>query len=134
MSVHAMIAASLYISDLVAAQAAPVLTTGPSVYDTGPGRLGALVAALMGLLGSVVAGLLLRRTAGRLGADSRRGGAIAALALGLVGMAVGGVVVATAEGGLGTGNGLGGGIVALVLGLLGTVLGGLAWTRSGRVA
>ena len=99
------------------------------VYTVSPGRLGAIVAGLVGLIGEVLGSRALR-SAGRTG--SGRSVALVALVAGLIGMALGGLVVATAGGGIGTGNGLGGGIVALVVGLLGVVLGGLALARSRR--
>ncbi|MGV9612564.1 DUF6223 family protein [Nocardia xishanensis] len=102
------------------------------VADLSAGRLGALVAALAGLTGVVVGGLVLARRAGRLGADDGRRGAGVALATGLIGAGLGGLVVVTADGGIGTGNGLGGGIVALVLGLIGAVLGGAGLVRARR--
>ncbi|MBF8188332.1 hypothetical protein ITP53_21880 [Nonomuraea sp. K274] len=103
-----------------------------SVYAMSSGRLGAIVAALLGLAGVVIGGLALARSAGRIGTGNGRNGAIVALMAGLIGMAIGGLVVVTSDGGLGTGNGLGGGIVALVVGLIGMVLGGLALSRSRR--
>lgn len=103
-----------------------------SAYTMTPGRLGSTLAALLGLIGVVIGGQALARSAGRIRTGPGRKGAIVALVAGLIGMAVGGLVVATADGGLGTGNGLGGGIVALVVGLIGMVLGGLTLGRSRR--
>lgn len=108
-----------------------VQPTAASVYDMSSGRLGAFVAALVGLTGVVIGGLVLARS-GRFGTGNGGSGAVVALAAGLISMAVGGLVVATSDGGLGTGNGLGGAIVALVVGLIGMVLGGLALARSRR--
>ncbi len=102
-----------------------------SVYAMSSGRLGAIVAALVGLTGVVIGGLALARS-GRIGTGTGGRGAIVALVAGLIGMALGGLVVATSDGGIGTGNGLGGAIVALVVGLIGMVLGGLALARSRR--
>jgi hypothetical protein len=113
------------------AAAADDLQPAPTVYTISSGRLGASVAALVGLIGVVIGGLALR-SAGRIGTNSGRAGAIVALVAGLIGMALGGLVVATADGGIGTGKGLGGAIVALVLGLTGMALGGLALARSRR--
>ncbi len=115
-----------------AAAHVPVQPAAASVYDMSSGRLGAIVAAVLGLIGVVIGGLALTRPAGRFGTGSGRLGAIVALAAGLIGMALGGLVVATADGGIGTGNGLGGAIVALVVGLIAVVLGGLALARSPR--
>jgi hypothetical protein len=91
------------------------------------GRLGALVAALVGLTGMIIGGLALR-SAGRVATHKP----VVALVAGLIGMTLGGLVVVSADGGLGTGNGLGGGVVALVVGLISTLLGGLARARSRR--
>jgi hypothetical protein len=109
-----------------------VQPTAASVYTMSPGRIEAIVAALVALISVVLGGLALARSAGRIGTGNGRRGAIVALVLGPIGMVVGGLVVATADGGLGTGNGLGGGIVALVVGLIGVVLGGLVVARSRR--
>jgi hypothetical protein len=98
------------------------------VYALGPGRIGAIVAVVAGLLG-VVIGALALRAARRIGTGAGRKKAVGALAAGSIGMAIGGWVVATAGGGLGTGHGLGGGVVALVVGSIGVVLGGLARAR-----
>jgi Family of unknown function (DUF6223) len=95
-----------------------------SVYAMSPGRIGAIVAAVVGLVGAVIGGRALARSARR--------GAIVALVLGPIGLLMGGLVVATAGGGLGTGHGLGGGIVAMIVGLIGMALGGLALARSRR--
>jgi Family of unknown function (DUF6223) len=103
-----------------------------SVYTLSPGRIGAIVAAVVGLIGAVVGGLALARSAGRIGTGNGRRGAIMALVLGPIGLVIGGLVVATADGGVGTGNGLGGGVVAMMVGLIGMALGGLALARSRR--
>ncbi|HKY65700.1 MAG TPA: DUF6223 family protein [Acidimicrobiales bacterium] len=111
-----------------------------SVLAVSAGRLGALVAATLALIGVVVGGLALARSAGRtrpdggLAASVGRDGAKVATALGLIGIALGGVITATADDGIGTGNGLGGAIVAMLLGLVSVVLGGLARARSRRTA
>jgi hypothetical protein len=105
-----------------------------SVYTLGPGRIGAIVAALAGLLGAVIGGLSLARSARRTGTGNGRRGAIVALVLGPMGLVNGGLVVATADGGLGTGNGLGGGIVAMLVGLVAVTLGALALARSRRAS
>jgi hypothetical protein len=88
---------------LVAAPPAPV-----RVYTMSPGRIGSIVAGVVGLIGAVIGGRALARSAGRTGADNGRRGAIVALVLGPIGLAIGGLVVATAKGGAGTGNGVGG--------------------------
>ena len=105
---------------------------GP-VYTMTPERIAASLAALVGLIASVIGGLALARSAEGIGNGGRRG-AIVALVLGPIGLGVGALIVATADGGLGTGKGLAGGVVAIIVGLVGMVLGGLALSRSRRVA
>jgi hypothetical protein len=100
-------------------------------YGLTAGRFWSLVAALIGLAGVVVGGLVVARSR-RLGASLRRLGPAVALTAGLVGMGIGGLVVAAADGGPGTGYGIVGGYVDLVVGLVAVVLGGLALTRSRR--
>ncbi|GAA3485279.1 DUF6223 family protein [Streptomyces yanii] len=117
-----------------AAAHASVQPIAASVYTMTPGRLGASMAALIGLTGLVVGGLALARSSGRIGTGNARSRALVALVASPISVALGGLVVATADGGLGTGNGLGGGIVAVLVGLIGTVLGGLALARSRRTA
>jgi hypothetical protein len=119
--------------------AAPVVAhisvpAAADAYTMSSGRLWAVVAALLGLLGVAAGGLALARPAGRFGTrtGTGRSRAVVALGAGLISTALGVVVVATAEGGLGTGNGLGGAVVALVVGLIGIVLGGLALSRLRR--
>jgi uncharacterized BrkB/YihY/UPF0761 family membrane protein len=104
----------------------------PSSYGMTSGRLGATVAAVLGLIGVVIGLLALARPSGRFGTASGRLGAIVALAAGLIGMALGGLVVATSGGRIGTGGGLAGAIVALVLGLIAMAVGGLALARARR--
>ena len=118
----------------LAAPAAAHVSDQPaaSVYTMSPGRIGAIAAAVVGLIGAVIGGLALSRSAGRIGTGNGRRGAIVALVLGPIGLVIGGLVVATADGGLGTGNGLGGGIVSMMVGLIGMALGGLALSRSRR--
>jgi hypothetical protein len=103
-------------------------------YTLTPERLTASVAALVALLGAVIGGLALVRSARGTGPGKGRRGAIAALVLAPLGLLAGGLVVATARGGLGTGHGLAGGVVAMVVGLLGMTLGGMALARSRRTA
>jgi hypothetical protein len=103
-----------------------------NAYTLTPRRIMASGAAMTGLIGAVIAGLALARSADRRGTGNGRRGAIVALVLGPIGLGIGGLVVATADGSLGTGNGLGGGIVAMMLGLIGTALGGLALSRFRR--
>ncbi|MFG1856266.1 DUF6223 family protein [Actinomadura geliboluensis] len=110
-----------------AAAHAEVQPVAADAYDLSVGRVGAMVAALLGLAGAVVGGFTLARSGSRRGAS-------AALAAGLVAVVLGGTVVATADGGLGTGNGLGGGYVAMIVGAVAACLGGLALARSRRAA
>jgi len=133
-----LLAAAALVGGLgLAAPAAAHVSVQPaaaSVYTMSPGRIGASVAAVVGLIGAVIGGLALARSVGRIGTGNGRRGAIVALVLGPIGLVTGGLVVATADGGLGTGNGLGGGIVAMMVGLIGMALGGLALARSRRTA
>lgn len=103
-----------------------------SPYTMTPERMLASLAAVVALIGVVIGGLALTRSAGRVGTGNGRRGAIVALVLAPIGAATGGLVVATADGGLGTGNGLGGGIVAMIVGAVGMTLGVLALTRARR--
>jgi hypothetical protein len=102
------------------------------VYAMSSGRLGAIAAGVLALIGMVVGWLALVRPAGRFGSGSERRGAVVALTSGLIGTALGGLVATTAKGGIGTGNGLGGAVVALVIGLIAIALGGVALARSRR--
>ncbi|PZG24030.1 hypothetical protein C1I95_01410 [Micromonospora craterilacus] len=129
----------MYVRHLLApallggAPAATYLSAEPiaaSVYTMSAGRLGASLAAVLGLAGVVIGGLALARPASRVGTGSGRRGATMALLAGLIGMALGGLVVATSDSGIGTGNGRGGAYVALAVGLIAVVLGGLALARS----
>lgn len=106
----------------------PAATT---VYGLTPRRLWATLADVLALVGVVIGGLALRRSAGRIGGTGNgRVGAIVALVAGLIAVVNGWLNLAVANGGPGTGNGVVGGAVALVLGLFATVLGGLALARS----
>jgi hypothetical protein len=117
---------------LVAAQVSePAATT---VYGLTPRRLWATTVAVVALVGVVVGGLALRRSAGRIGTGNGRMGAIVALVAGLIAVINGGLNLAVADGGPGTGNGVVGGAAALVLGLIAIALGGLALVRSRRRA
>jgi len=85
------------------ASAQPAAAT---VYTMTPERIAASTAALVGLIGAVIGGLALARSAGRIGNGNGRRGAIVALVLAPIGLVIGGLVVATADGGVGTGHGL----------------------------
>ena len=99
------------------------------VSDMSAGRLGAIAAAALALIGIFLGGRALARPAGSTGAAPRT-----SMILGLIAIALGGLVIATSDGGVGTGNGLGGAMVAVVTGLIALVLGGLARARSRRDA
>jgi uncharacterized YccA/Bax inhibitor family protein len=103
------------------------------VYGMTPERMAASTAAVIALIGVIVGGMALVRSARRIGNNGRRG-AIVALVLGPIGLAIGGLVVATADGGVGTGNGIAGGVVAMTVGLIGMALGGLALARARRAS
>lgn len=97
--------------------------------DMSAGRLGAVAAAVLALIGIILAGRALARPAG--GAGSGPG---TSMIMGLAAIVLGGLVAVTSDGSVGTGNGLGGAIVAIVAGLIAVVLGGLARARSRRQA
>jgi len=124
MSVHHLLAAP-------AVAHVSVQSVAATAYGLTAGRFWSLVAALIGLAGVVVGGLVLARSR-RLNAGFRRRGPVIALTAGLVSMVIGGLVVAAADGGPGTGYGIVGGYVALVVGLIAVVLGGLTLSRSRR--
>jgi hypothetical protein len=105
-------------------------TVGP--YTLTSDRLWASSAAVLALVGVVIGGLALARSANRSGSGNVRGRAILALVAGLIATATGGLVLANADGGPGTGNGVVGAVAALVLGLIAMATGGLALTRSRR--
>jgi hypothetical protein len=111
-----------------------MIDTAVTVYTLSPGRAGAIVAVVVGLIGAVVGGLAVARSAGRVGTKSARRRAIVALVLGPIGLLIGGLVVVTADGGVGTGNGFGGGVVAVMVSLIAIGLGGLALARSRRTS
>ena len=122
--------AGLVHAVLVAAHVSePAATT---VYGLTPRRLWATTAAVLALVGVVIGGLALARSAGRIGTSNGRIGAIVALLAGLIAAVNGGLNLAIAKGGPGTGNGVVGGAVALVLGLIAMALGGLVLARSRR--
>jgi hypothetical protein len=98
------------------------------------GRIGAIVANVVGLSGAVLGGLALARFARRLETGNPRRGAIVAIVAGLIGMALGGLVASASTGGVGTGRGVGGAIVAMAVGLIAITLGAVALARSRRTA
>src|SRR4030095_8600476 len=120
----------VYAVLVVAHVSEPAATT---VYGLTLRRLWATAAAAVALLGVVIGGGALARSAGRVRTTSGRLGAIVALIAGLVAVVNGGLNLAMATGGPGTGNGVVGGAAALVLGLIATILGGLAVARIRRI-
>jgi hypothetical protein len=131
---HLLAAAALVCGFGLGAPAAAQVSVQPAVnaYTLTPKRVMASGAAVTGLIGAVIGGLALARSAVRIGTGNGRRGALVALVLGSIALVIGGLVVATADGGLGTGNGLAGGAVAMMVGLIGMALGGLALSRSRR--
>ncbi len=109
----------------------PAATT---VYGLTPRRLWTTTVALLAVVGVIIGGLALRRSAGRIDTGSGRWRATVALVAGLIAVINGGLNMAIAQGGPGTGSGILGGAVALLLGLIAMVLGGLALVRSRRPA
>ena len=98
---------------LVAAQVSePAATT---VYGLTPRRLWATTAVVLALVGVVIGGLALRRSAGRIGTGNWTFWAIVGLVVGLIAVVNGGLNLAIAKGGPGTGNGVVGVAVALAL-------------------
>ena len=122
--------AGLVHAVLVAAQVSEPAST--TVSGMTPRRLWATAVAVLALVGVVIGGLALRRSAGRIGAGNMRMGPIVALVAGLIAVVNGGLNLAIATGGPGSGSGVLGGAAALVLGLIAMVLGGLALARSRR--
>ena len=103
-----LLAATLIGGVGLASAVAQVSDQPPAVspYTLTPERIAATVAAVVGLVGAVIGGLALARSAGRIGGGNGRRGAIVALVMGPIGFVIGGLVVATADGGVGTGHGL----------------------------
>jgi Family of unknown function (DUF6223) len=114
---------------VVAHVSEPAATT---VYGLTLRRLWATAAAAVALVGVVIGGFALARSASHFGTTSGRLGAIVALAAGLIAVVNGGLNLALANGGPGTGNGVIGGAAAFVLGLIAVALGGLAQVRLRR--
>jgi hypothetical protein len=126
MSVGFMLAAP--VAAHISAQGAAADT-----YELTTGRLVGTAAALVALVGVVIGGLALARSAGRIGIGNAKRGAVVSLVAGLTGMVIGALNLAVADGGPGTGNGVVGGASALVLGLIATALGRLASRRSASI-
>src|SRR5918994_1980987 len=100
----------------LAAALVSVQQAAVDAYPLTADRLWATTAAVLALVGVVIGGLALARSAGRIGTGNGRMGAIVALVAGVIAVVNGGLAFATARGGPGTGNGGVGGIVALVVG------------------
>jgi hypothetical protein len=127
-------AAALVGCFALAAPAAAQFSVQPAAVPAStmtPKRAAASTAVVVGLIGAVIGGLSLVRSARRIGNGGRRG-AIVAMVLSPLGLVSGGLVVLTANGGVGTGNGLAGGVVAMMVGAIGMALGGLTLVRSRR--
>jgi hypothetical protein len=110
-------------------EATPAHVVAANVVAMSVGRLGATAAAAAGLIGILLGGRALARSASR-----SRPAPPTGMVLGLIAVALGGLVTATSDGGLGTGNGLGGAVVAIVAGLIAIALGFLARARGREVA
>jgi hypothetical protein len=113
---------------LVAANVSePAATT---VYGLTLQRLWATIVAGLALVGMVIGGAALYRSARRIGPGRGRNGAIVALLAGLVAAALGGLLLAVANGGPGSGNGVVGAAMAVVMGLFAIGEGGLVLART----
>ncbi|HET6891711.1 MAG TPA: DUF6223 family protein, partial [Pyrinomonadaceae bacterium] len=100
------------LSELFAARVAVAFYTTHVGFtvDLTAGRARAMVAVAVGLISSVIGGLALARSAGRIGTGNGPAGAIVALILGLIGMVLS-VVHLAGSTGFGTGGGRAGAIV-----------------------
>jgi hypothetical protein len=94
-----------------------------------PGRVAALLPALLGVASIIIGRRALARSR-RTG--STQLGSMAALLLGLAAVVIAGLHLGRANGAIGTGSGKLGAIIALVLGTIGVVLAGLALRRLRR--
>ncbi|MGX7826252.1 DUF6223 family protein [Actinokineospora sp. 24-640] len=104
----------------------------PTDTDQQPGRLGATVADVVGLIGVVIGGFAVARSTGRVRTGNARTAAITAALAALTAIALGALHLTRSTGGFGTGNGRAGAIVAILLGLTALVLAWLASARSRR--
>ena len=104
---------------------------GVTVYGLTLRRLWATAAAAVALVGVIIGGLALARSASRFGTTQRLG-STAALAAGVIAVVNGGLNLSMANGGPGTGNGVVGAAAAFVLGLIAVALGALAQVRVRR--
>jgi hypothetical protein len=122
--------AGLVHTVLVAAQLSePAVTT---VYGMTPRRLWATTVMVLALVGVVIGGLALRRSARRIDTGNGTTLAIVGILAGLIAAVNGALNLATAKGGPGSGNGVIGGAAALVLGLIAMALAGVALARCPR--
>ena len=119
---------------ILAAAHVSVQQAAVDAYTLTADRLWATTVAVLALVGVVIGGLSLRRSAGRGGPGNATTGAIVALLGGLIALVNGGLNLAIAQGGPGSGNGVVGGAVALLVGMAGMAVGGLALVRSRRAA
>src|SRR5262245_60274233 len=97
----ALIAAAVGAGFGLAAPAPAHVSVEPgaaTVYTFTPERILASLAAVVALVGAVMGGRALARSASRIGTGNGRRGAIVALVLGPIGLIIGGLVVATAKG------------------------------------
>ena len=124
--------ASLCTVLLMPTIASAEVTDGNVGIGLTPGRLAAIVAAMVGLISVVIGGLTLAHYAGRFGTGNGRTGAIVAAVVGLVGVVLAGLHLANSSGGFGTGSGRAGAIVAIAVGLAGMAIAGLTLARSRR--
>ncbi|WP_152402581.1 DUF6223 family protein [Paenibacillus cellulositrophicus] len=95
-----------------------------------PGRIWASLDAMLGLIGAILGGLSLARSAGRFGKGSGRRGAIVSGVVGLIVIVYALLHLTIFTGDFGTGSGRAGAIIAIVMGLVGIVLAGLTLARS----
>jgi len=98
-----------------------------------PGRLWSIIAAVVGLISAILAGLSNARSAGRFGTGTGRRGAIVAGVMGLIVIAYSVLHVNIFPGGPGTGDGRVGAIIAIVLALTGMILAGINLARVRRI-
>jgi hypothetical protein len=103
-----------------------------STYALTAGRFWSLVAGLVAVVGVVLGGVALARSAGRVGGTAGQRLSITGLGAGLTGAVIGGLVVGAADGGPGTGYGIVGGFMALAIGLVAMGVSGLALIRARR--
>ena len=81
---------------LAASAAAQVSDQSPAVgvYTLTPERIAATVAAVVGLIGAVIGGLVVATAEGGLGTGNGLGGGVVAIVVGLIGMALGALALA----------------------------------------